>query len=210
MPLPNRVDPFGKIHAVGARGTLMGNRGGCFHRDDKTLKPTHWASRQWIVCELEFKGRRRTLMSPGRYTELFFLDEATALAGGHRPCFECRRERATAFVDAVMSGVPLNSRPRVKHLDATIAGEVQDRLRGVSSAEISTAQDLPDGAMFASGQFAWLKLYDAAYRWSFEGYTHVSSVPAEGVEVLTPAVTLDALRAGYRPDLHDSINRLAG
>lgn len=104
MPLPNRVDPFGKIHAVGARGTLMGNRGGCFHRDDKTLKPTHWASRQWIVCELEFKGRRRTLMSPGRYTELFFLDEATALAGGHRPCFECRRERATAFVDAVVRG----------------------------------------------------------------------------------------------------------
>ncbi|MEO1188360.1 MAG: hypothetical protein AAFW60_04740, partial [Pseudomonadota bacterium] len=90
MPLQNRVDPFGLIHAVPERGLMMGNRGGCFHTEDKRLKPTHWKTRQWIICVLDFKARRRTLMTEGKYTELFFLDEATALAAGHRPCYECR------------------------------------------------------------------------------------------------------------------------
>ena len=90
MPLQNRVDPFGLIHAVPDRGTLMGNRGGCFHTEAKVLKPTHWKTRQWITCVLDFKNRQRELMGENTYTELFFLDEATALAAGHRPCYECR------------------------------------------------------------------------------------------------------------------------
>ena len=84
MPLQNRVDPFGLIHAVSERGTMMGNRGGCFHTEEKALKSTHWKTRQWITCVLEFKGRQRELMAERQYTELFFLDEVTALAAGHR------------------------------------------------------------------------------------------------------------------------------
>ena len=96
MPLPNRVDPFGDLFATPARGTLFGNRGGKFHRDDKTLGSRRWVSRQWICCVLKFKGRQRNVW--GRYyTELFFLDEVTAFAAGHRPCFECRRQDAERF-----------------------------------------------------------------------------------------------------------------
>ncbi len=109
MPLQNRSDPFGALHAVTDRGLLMGNRGGCFHRDDQTLKERRWASRRWIVCVLSFKDRRRKLMQPGLYTEIFFLDEATALASGHRPCFECRRAEAAAFRNGMLR--PVTCRP---------------------------------------------------------------------------------------------------
>src|SRR3569833_1900046 len=96
MPLQNRVTPFADLIADAARGTMFGNRGGKFHRDDRTLGRRRWASRQWICCVLDFKGRQRDVW--GRYyTELFFLDEVTALAAGHRPCFECRRMDAERF-----------------------------------------------------------------------------------------------------------------
>ena len=96
MPLPNRVTPFGDLIAVASRGLFMGNRGGRFHRDDRTLGARRWASRQWICCVTEFKQRHRAVWG-NRYTELFFLDEPTAFAAGHRPCFECRRRDAVAF-----------------------------------------------------------------------------------------------------------------
>src|SRR6185295_16764435 len=96
MPLQNRVSPFGELVVSHARGTLMGNRGGRLHDDKRRLTRRRWVSRQWICCVLEFKGRRRNVW--GRYyTELFFLDEVTALAAGHRPCFECRRKDAERF-----------------------------------------------------------------------------------------------------------------
>jgi hypothetical protein len=98
MPLQNRVDPFGELFADLARGTFMGNRGGRFHTETRTLTARRWAARQWICCELAFKGRHREVW--GRfYTELFFLDEPTALAAGHRPCFECRRQDAEGFAE---------------------------------------------------------------------------------------------------------------
>ena len=93
MPLPNRVDPFGNLFADASRGLLFGNRGGRFHRDGQTLGARRWVSRRWICCRLDFKGRHRDVWGRG-YTELFFLDEPTALAAGHRPCFECRRADA--------------------------------------------------------------------------------------------------------------------
>ena len=98
-PLQNRVDPFGDFHAVAARGAMMGNRGGRLHRDDRTLRSRRWTSKRWIVCVCAFKGRWREVWGRG-YTELFFLDEPTALAAGHRPCFECRRAAAKAFLAA--------------------------------------------------------------------------------------------------------------
>src|SRR5581483_1503003 len=99
MPLQNRVDPFGALFRSPARGTFMGNRGGALHNEEREIV-RQYKSRRWIACVLEFRGRRRTVMSPRRYTELFFLDEAVALAAGHRPCAECRRERFNAFKEA--------------------------------------------------------------------------------------------------------------
>src|SRR3982750_3662131 len=110
MALQNRVDPFGELIATQARGTLFGNRGGRFHRDDRTLGKRRWASRQWICCVLAFKGRHRAVWGRG-YTELFFLDEVTALAAGHRPCFECRRTAARTFAACWQRAANLKAPP---------------------------------------------------------------------------------------------------
>ncbi|RIJ20539.1 hypothetical protein D1224_15625 [Henriciella barbarensis] len=207
MPLQNRVDPYAAIHADPARGTFMGNRGGCFHTTDRTLKRTHWKSRQWIICRLDFKGRKRELMAPGKYTELFFLDEATALAAGHRPCFECRREEARAFKDALVQAGVLDKSASVADIDGLIAGEVQERLRGKAMAEFAQADALPDGAIFDWDGGAWLKLGDRCLPWSFEGYRRPVTAPTVSVKVLTPHATLGALAAGYEPDIHLSADR---
>jgi len=204
MPLQNRVDPFGQLHAVPDRGLLMGNRGGCFHREDQTLKGRPWASRRWIICVLSFKDRRRALMQPGLYTELFFLDEATALAGGHRPCFECRRADAAAFKGGLVRLGHLQAADSVDTLDALAAGTVQDVLSGARRRETITPAELPDGAMYAAGGGAFLKLDGAARAWSFKGYGARQPLHATG-DRLTPHITCEALRAGYRPLLHPSV-----
>jgi hypothetical protein len=104
MPRRNRVTPLGEIVAVSERGTMMGNRGILHDAEGLIRRP--WAVKRWLICVLEFRGRHRMVMAPNRYTELFFLDEATALAAGHRPCFECRRDRYLAFRDAWAAGDP--------------------------------------------------------------------------------------------------------
>src|SRR5208283_6000827 len=129
MPLQNRVRPFGDLYASSARGLFMGNRGGRFHTDVKTLTARRWASRQWICCVLDFKGRRRDVW--GRfYTELFFLDEPTALAAGHRPCFECRRGDAEAFAENWRQARKFATRPSAGEMDEVLHGErLQDRAK---------------------------------------------------------------------------------
>ena len=119
-PLRNRVDPFGALHAVPARGTLMGNRGGRLHDPATREIRRRQASRAWICCVLAFKDRRREVMGPG-YTELFFLDEAVALAAGHRPCCECRRREAGAFAAAWAAGRGLAVPPRAPEMDRVLA-----------------------------------------------------------------------------------------
>ena len=126
MPLPSRVNPGGDLFADCSRGLFLGNRGGRFHRDDRTLGRRRWVSRAWICCLLEFKARQREVWGRG-YTELFFLDEPTALAAGHRPCFECRRRDALAFAAAVAVGSGLASAPRAAEIDAVLHRE---RLEG--------------------------------------------------------------------------------
>lgn len=202
MPLQNRVDPFAEIQAAPERGLFMGNRGGCFHRNDQTLKDRRWASKRWIICVLSFKDRRRALMQPGLYTELFFLDEATALAGGHRPCFECRRADASVFRDALVRAGHFPQGQTVDAIDAGISGEIQAVLGGAHREAIAPAS-LPDGAMYAAGDAAFLKLGSAARRWSFAGYGGAEPLHAEGLR-LTPRLTCDALHAGYGPSLHPS------
>jgi hypothetical protein len=144
MPLQNRVDPFGELNAVPARGLLLGNRGGRIHNDDRRLTRQRWTSRAWICCRLAFKGRHRTVWGKS-YTELFFLDEPTALAAGHRPCFECRRADALAFAVAWARGHDVRAPPRAGEMDAVLHAQ---RLDGRTKRRHRAALDgLPDGAI---------------------------------------------------------------
>jgi hypothetical protein len=209
MPLQNRVTPEGEIITTPHRGLMMGNRGGCFHQPDQTLKTRRWASRQWIACLLDFKGRRRQLMQPNRYTELFFLDEATALAAGHRPCFECRRASAVRFA-LLWSKVHRPPQPaRATDID-TILHHERTEPRGAKRTHVAALAGLPDGAFVlhaASGAPPRAYLVDA-YRllaWSPAGYENAISRPAQAlIEVLTPPSIVAVLSAGYRPMLHPS------
>jgi hypothetical protein len=205
MTLQNRVDPFGNLNAVAARGTMFGNRGGRFHTDAKTLTARRWASRQWICCVLDFKGRQRDVW--GRYyTELFFLDEPTALAAGHRPCFECRRKDAEAFAEAWRVAHKLRVRPYADEMDEVLHRE---RLDGRAKRTHRRAMDaLPDGAFVAIDGAAFAIKGDALLRWTPEGYFGGKPRPhGVAVDVLTPPAILAVLSAGYQPRWHPSGDR---
>jgi len=202
MPLQNRVTPFGDLTAVSARGLFMGNRGGRFHTDGKTLTARRWASRQWICCVLDFKGRQRDVW--GRfYTELFFLDEPTALAAGHRPCFECRRMDAETFAAAWREARGLSMRPKAFEMDEILHRErVSGRAKRVHRCKID---DLPDGAYVALEEGAFAVRGDALLRWTPEGYGGRKGRPrGVVVDVLTPPAILTVLSAGYEPHRHFS------
>ncbi len=203
MPLQNRVDPWGVLVAADARGTFMGNRGGALH-DDQQRVVRDQSSRRWIICLIDFKGRRRRVMSPGRYTELFFLDEATALAAGHRPCFECRRPDATRFLDLWRRTAGPDA--ALDGLDAALSDE-----RRVPRSPLGTGKRtyrdhlgrLPDGTMVDLDGDAWLVHGERLRRWTPGAYTDVAALePARPAWVLTPATTVSILRAGYAPALH--------
>jgi hypothetical protein len=202
MPLQNRVSPFGELVATRARGTMFGNRGGKFHRDDKTLASRRWVSRQWICCVLKFKGRQRDVW--GRYyTELFFLDEVTALAAGHRPCFECRRKDAERFATLFSGGKKRASAvemDRVLHAERLIAK--------VKRAHPRKLDTLPDGAMIALGVEAFAVRGRRLLRWTPKGYSGSISRPRGAeADVLTPPSILAVLSRGYAPLWHPSATR---
>src|SRR6202163_1982745 len=197
MPLQNRVDPFGELFATPARGLLLGNRGGRFHTDARTLTARRWASRQWICCVLDFKGRQRDVW--GRfYTELFFLDEPTALAAGHRPCFECRRKEAEAFAEHWRATHRLRRRPFAFEMDEVLHGErLQGRAMRLHRRDIDA---LPDGAFVALDGDAFAVRGDRIQRWTPQGYNAEKPRPRGGtVDVLTPPAILAVLSAGYEP-----------
>jgi hypothetical protein len=204
MPLQNRVSPFGDLCAVPARGLFMGNRGGRFHTDAKTLTARRWASRQWICCVLDFKGRRRDVW--GRfYTELFFLDEPTALAAGHRPCFECRRKDAEAFAAHWQAARRLRTRPHADEMDDVLHAErLQGRAKRLHRRNID---DLPDGAFVALEEGAFAARADVLLRWTPNGYNARKPRPRGiVVDVLTPPAILAVLSAGYHAHWHASAN----
>src|SRR3954453_17038169 len=196
-PLQNRVDAFGELFATAARGLFMGNRGGRFHTDDRKLTGRRWASRQWICCVLDFKNRQRDVW--GRYyTELFFLDEVTALAAGHRPCFECRRKDAEAFAGAWQQGLKLRQRPRADEMDVVLHAE---RLNGrAKRLHRRNIDGLPDGAFVVLEEGAWAVRGHTLLRWTPEGYdTSKPRLRGTMVDVLTPPAIVGVLAAGYRP-----------
>ncbi|MBL8569243.1 MAG: hypothetical protein JNK84_09165 [Phreatobacter sp.] len=202
MPLTNRVDPFGAIAAVPDRGLMYGNRGGRFHRDDKTIGARPWASRQWICCVLSFKGRRRAPLMGSGFTELFFLDEVTALASGHRPCFECRRADATRFAAAWARAKGLPAPPKAPEMDVVLHAERLDgRDKRVHAADIG---DLPDGAMIARDGRAWAVRGDVLLPWSYGGYGARQGRGSGSAAVLTPPTMIAALRNGFEPVWHPS------
>ena len=194
MTLQNRVDPWGRLIATPERGTMLGNRGGKFHRDDQTLGRRRWASHHWICCELHFKNMHHEPMGAG-YTSLFFLDEVTALAAGHRPCFFCRRQDARAFLGD----------QKVESFDRQLHGErLADRIE-------VCADSLPDGAMIAIDGEAFAVRGQYLLRWSFAGYTEIHRrKPSMRGRLLTPPSIAAILRGGYKPRWHDSAQQWGG
>jgi hypothetical protein len=205
MPLQNRVTPEGDIIATPARGTMMGNRGGPFHTPDRRLGPRRWKTKAWICCVLQFKGRHRAVMQPNRYTELFFLDEATALAAGHRPCFECRRQDAMRFAEAWRAGHGLQMRPKAAEMDAAL--HPQRIAKDERSTELQGVTGLPDGVFVRWRHAAHLVVGGNLLAWTLEGYVPSASPPQLAVEIITPPTIVAALSAGYRPMLHPTAAR---
>lgn len=206
MPLQNRADPFGQLHAVAARGTMMGNRGGRIHNLDQTLSSRRYASRRWICCLCEFKERQRRVWGDS-YTELFFLDEVTALAGGHRPCFECRRAEAIEFARLFAGDAAerRGTRASADDMDKILHAERQAHWRG--DRPCVSPLDLPDGAMIEIAGEAVAIRDGHGLRWGFSGYRllcPVADIAPNSVPLLTPPSIIQVLAAGFRPVWHSS------
>lgn len=213
MPRRNRVTPFGDLVAVPDRGDLMGNRG-VLHDRDGRIGCRLWASRRWICCLTDFRGRHRPILQPGRYTELFFLDEATALAAGHRPCAECRRAAFEHFMGAWASAVDgaevggFGRRPLADPVDRRLHAERIEAYTGRKMTYTACAASLPDGTMVALADRpdqAWLVMEGTLRMWTHGGYTEARTMPGGDVVVLTPRSTVAVLAAGYRP--HTALRR---
>jgi hypothetical protein len=206
MPLQNRVTPFGEIIAIQQRGMFTGNRGIIHDPATRTLLKRRWASKAWLTCLCEFKDRRRAVMARRSWTELFFLDEAVALAAGHRPCFFCRREAADVFRNAWARGRGVKVPPAAE-MDAILHDERLDRGHKRLHALPHPAGELPDGSAIAADGNAYILVRRRAFRWTAAGYAGPVEIPGAGA-LLTPPSTLGALRVGYRPVLHPSIDMM--
>ncbi|HEY7331136.1 MAG TPA: hypothetical protein VH592_26105 [Gemmataceae bacterium] len=208
MPRQNRITPFGDIVAIADRGTFLGNRGILHDAEGRVLRA--WQVKRWIVCVLEFRGRKRKVMTPGRYTELFFLDEATALAAGHRPCAECRHARFLDFCNTWKSAnatVEGSSRTTAAEIDDCLHAErlTADRSKRTFPALLD---ELPDGVFVTAqawGDQPYLVLGESLLAWTLGGYRDRQRRPRrETVQVLTPKSTVRTIHAGYVPEIHSS------
>jgi hypothetical protein len=204
MPLQNRVDPFGEIHAVPARGMFTGNRGVIHDPATRTLLQRRWSTKAWLICVCEFRGHRREVMGRNApsgnagWTELFFLDEVTALAAGHRPCFYCRRERAKAFVGHYSDAFRITA-PKAGEIDARLHGERLASGGEAKPVDAETLRALPDGTVVASG-----------LPWSFSGYGPAldrEALKSSALRLVTPPAAVAVLRSGYRPVWADKSDR---
>jgi hypothetical protein len=218
VPLQNRVDPFGDIHAVEWRGLFTGNRGVIHDPETKTLLKRRWSTKAWLICECEFRGLKREPMGRNArsgaagWTELFFLDEVTALAAGHRPCFYCRREQAKEFVRCYGEAFGIAD-PRVGEIDERL--HVERLVSGITTggpASIDLGHDaldaLPDGAMVFQGERCFAKHGKDLRAWTFWGYIDAFDyfdLARYDIWLITPPTTLAILRADYKPAWHPTI-----
>jgi hypothetical protein len=204
VPLQNRVTPFGEIVAIEQRGMFMGNRGIIHDPATRTLLARRWTNKAWIICRCDFRGVRRQVMSRRSWTELFFLDEATALGAGHRPCYYCRREAALEFAGAWARAHRLK-RAGATEIDARLHEQrLQDGAKRVHPLRGAPAE-LPDGAMVVASGEAYVMVRGLAFRWCESGYQAPRALPrADGL--LTPPSTVATLRAGFRCTLHPRVS----
>ncbi len=207
MPLQNRVTPFGEIVSVSERGMFMGNRGGKIHDPaTRTLSGKRWASKQWICCRTEFRERRRAVMGQS-YTELFFLDEVTALSAGHRPCFECRRADALAFAATWAKAYRLPARPRAGEMDIFLHQE--RRISTSKPRKTIKPMEFPDGVMVEIKGTAFAIMGAYLLCWTPAGYDHrIAIKPTTTGRLLTPNSVVETLRWGYLPHWHPSAEYL--
>jgi hypothetical protein len=202
MPLQNRVTPQGDIIATPHRGMFTGNRGLIHDPATKTLLTRRWSSNAWLTCVCEFRGRRRKVMGGRSWTELFFLDEATAFAAGHRPCFYCRRDDGVRFRAAWEQGNGV-AEILAPEMDAVLHHERLEGRKKRLHALPMPLQQLPDGAMIQVGAESYLIAQGRALLWSPGGYGEVRNALTDAM-LLTPPSTLRAFLAGYRPVPHES------
>lgn len=206
MPLQNRVDPWGNLVAVSARGEFLGNRGILHNGNKNIIKP--WAHKNWVTCELSFKGIKRELFGPNSYSELFFLDEATALAAGHRPCAHCRRQRYNEFkrLWGIANGLPDSTAVSSPEIDKQLHLERASRNR--TKILFSTIfSEVPDGTLIALATEAYLVWGGCLHKWSHHGYDTTWPLPPEDkvVQVITPQTIVQMFKVGFKPLVHASI-----
>jgi hypothetical protein len=206
MPLQNRVDPSGQVRAVSARGMFTGNRGIIHDPDTRTLTGRRWTTKAWIMCDCSPGGRSRDVFGRnGRggsagWTNLFFLDEVTALAAGHRPCFGCLRAQASAFAN-YFSSARNRSLMRVAEIDGLLHRQRLATGAGPVSIEPHALSELPDGAIIRAGDRYFARKGGAFLEWSFSGY-RPSPPPSQTAFLVTPTSTLAAFGQGYQPVWH--------
>jgi hypothetical protein len=205
MPLQNRVTPTGDIIATPHRGLFTGNRGIIHDPATRTLLKKRWSSPAWLTCVCEFRGRRREVMTTHSWTELFFLDEATALAAGHRPCFYCRRDDANRFRAAWEKGNRVRD-VRMHDIDTVLHHERLDHGKKRLHALLVPLEQLPDGAMLQQGEESFLLMRGGTLLWSTAGYVE-GARELDDAQLLTPPSTLRAMSAGYEVTLHPSAHR---
>ena len=205
-PLQNRVDPFGQLIRTSARGAWMGNRGLIHNEHQQIIRP--YRLKAWITCVLEFKGRRREVMTPNLYTELFFLDEATAFSAGHRPCAECRRADFNRFKAAWVQGNPLymyNMKTPIGEIDEILHRERINQA-GAKSTYRDNLGNLPEGCFIEYfGKPYMVRHSNRVISWTPFGYTDfIQLLPATEVNVLTPKSIVNILQSGYLPQIHET------
>jgi hypothetical protein len=206
MPRRNRVDPFGDLHAVSGRGLLTGNRGCLVDDNERVVR--HHASALWIACVTEFRGWRSPLAAPHHWTPIFFLDDAVALAAGHRPCALCRRDAYQSYRDGVTRSAGSPRPLLASELNVRLAAERLRRGRGLDRAGDritwrAPSADLPAGTIVLDPERRpRLLLDDRTLRFTFDGWTDPRRRPSGEVEVLTPQTSVRALASGYTPLLH--------
>ena len=199
MTLQNRVQPTGDILATPERGTLMGNRG-ILHDDDQPLTARRWQHPHWVTCVTKYKDWHRKVMQPRSYTELFFLDEPTALAAGHRPCGLCRHADYTRF-KALFNAA--NGTETLAQIDRRMQRDRITRSR-IQVRYSAQATDLPDGTFVLHDATPHLLWGTKALRYSPAGYTDALPRPTRAITVLTPASTVATLQQGYQPAPHQT------
>lgn len=201
MPLQNRVSPSGELLTDHARGSWLGNRGALHNEKKEIVRP--WKHKNWVLCELSYKDRRREVFSPNSYSELFFLDEATGLAAGHRPCATCRRLRFNEFKqawNAAQQGeLKVDEIDKILHQDRAARG-------GIKVTYIDMLLNLPDGVFIEQEGKPWLVWGNELHEWRPDGYRARTKICGDlNVTVLTPKSIVEVINAGYIPQVDESV-----